>query len=516
MSRLKQQNPQNYRSSGQIHAEFENIIRYLNVAELGDKTVGELLNILFDDSGDFDGPIEMRLDTTAGLQYRVGEFSATQGEDGWITLASISSIRGTTGVNAGSIEGPFFFNRQDIVAIASQTVFAYTMDDTISDLLVYVNGVLQDDAASVYTFSDSNDQVTFGTGLSVNDLVTIYSIRSQSVTNYRRTDLTATSNQAVFAFVHTSDESLLVWVNGIIQRPGGSNDYTNDHTADTVTFVSALTLNDLVTIITVENLTIQNVSGLMFESEFTNSVGLINYAKLNIAAGDIAQAKVVGLVAALANVSTYTATATTPSSPATRDLWLDTSQTPNLLKFYDGTQFLQTSPDSTLPAFLVSNAGMYVRVNGAGTALEYGNIDFSTLVPKTFISAANGVASLDSNGKLPASELPVIFSIDTKTFFQSGTVTNSDIFVARIWKQKIRIDGIAAILSAGTCTVQIKVDGTTVGVTQAVTTTIANVTYGTVIEIDGTTTSKLIEIEVGGASSASNLEVGLAAATVSV
>ena len=48
MTRLRQQYPQNYGSSGNINTEVENITRYLNSAELGDKTVGELLGTLFD------------------------------------------------------------------------------------------------------------------------------------------------------------------------------------------------------------------------------------------------------------------------------------------------------------------------------------------------------------------------------------------------------------------------------------------------------------------------------------
>ena len=67
MARLRQQHPQNYVSSGNIHTDFENIIRYLNTAEFGDKTIAELLSVLFNESGTFQGPIEMRVDTVNGL-----------------------------------------------------------------------------------------------------------------------------------------------------------------------------------------------------------------------------------------------------------------------------------------------------------------------------------------------------------------------------------------------------------------------------------------------------------------
>ena len=47
MARIRQQFPQNYGSSGNINTEFENLFRYLNAAELGDNTLGELLQTIF-------------------------------------------------------------------------------------------------------------------------------------------------------------------------------------------------------------------------------------------------------------------------------------------------------------------------------------------------------------------------------------------------------------------------------------------------------------------------------------
>ena len=60
MARLRQQHPQNYVNSGNIHTDFENVIRYLNTAELGDKTLSELMATLFNEEGVFDGPVQMR------------------------------------------------------------------------------------------------------------------------------------------------------------------------------------------------------------------------------------------------------------------------------------------------------------------------------------------------------------------------------------------------------------------------------------------------------------------------
>ena len=111
MARLRQQHPQNYVNSGNIHTDFENLIRYINSAELGNKTIGELFAILFNEEGVFRGPIQMRQDVNTGIQYRVGQYSDY--ESGWITIANIADLRGAAGSSVGNVEGPFFFNRQD-------------------------------------------------------------------------------------------------------------------------------------------------------------------------------------------------------------------------------------------------------------------------------------------------------------------------------------------------------------------------------------------------------------------
>jgi hypothetical protein len=512
MARLRQQHPQNYISSGNINTEFESVIRYLNAAEIGNKTIAELLKILFDENGEFAGPVELRLDAANGLQYRVGTYDTE--DKGWITIASLAEIRGPAGQNLGAIEGPLFFNRRDIVATEGQTVVPYAFDESTQTVVVYVNGVLQREAA--YTADALNGEIVMAEPLSDGQIVTVYSVRTQSVSNFRRSDQEATVNQAVFAFAHTPDDRLLVFRNGILQREGGANDYTANPDTDTITFVTPLSPGDVVTIITAENLALRRVAGLMLEEQYTDGNGLIDWSKIAVDDGEIPQAKVADLVAALASKAKITVSATTPIDGAQGDLWLDVSQSPISLKYFDGSVWRLTSPESTLPSFGESNANQYVRVNGTGTALELGNIDFSALVPKTFMGAANGVASLDSSGRLPVTQLPDIFSSDTINVQQTGSVTNGTILAKRIYKQRIRLDGITRKLGAGTCTVQVSVDGVALGSEYAVTTTPQDSDFGAVIEIDGTTVSKRLEIVITNASSASDLEIGLAAANLSV
>lgn len=513
MPRLRQQYPQNYVSSGNINTEFENVIRYLNAAELGNKTIGELLEIIFDDDGEFAGPIDMRLDPTDGLQFRVGTY--TDDEAGWETITDIESIRGTAGANVGTIEGPFFYNRQEFTATAGQTVFSYNLDDATDDILVYLNGALQA-STGVYTTDATLNTVTFASGLTVSDKVTIYSVRVQQVTNYRRSDIVATAGQAVFPFVHTEQETLLVFRNGLVQVPGGGNDYTSNDASDTITFTSTLSAGEIVTVMTVENSSLTNVGGLMLEDEYTDANGLILYNKLAIEDDEIPQAKVSGLATQLTAKAKITVASSAPVGPVSGDFWLDTSAVPNRLKFYDGTQWLLTSPESTLPSFTAVDANKFIRVNASGTALEYGSVDFSTLVPKTFIGAANGVAELDSTGKLPVDQLPQTYAAYTVDYYTSGAVANGTFFAHRPFRQKVRIDGISYKLGAGTCSVQLSVDGVTVGSVYAVNTTLANTPLGTVIEVDASTVSRRIEIVITGATGASGLEVALSLTTVTV
>jgi hypothetical protein len=611
MARLRQQHPQNYVSSGNIHTDFENVIRYINAAELGDKTVGELLAVLFNETGDFTGPIEIRVDSVNGLQYRVGTY--TGADEGWINLIDMTSLRGPSGSNVGTVEGPFFFNRQDLLigtgvgttftivsggtgyttaptitfsspqdtegvvpsatatvvggvvtaitlvsagsgytqiptmtiaapltgTTASATcvlatisgtanVITYTFDANTEEVVVYKNGVLLAKATTgttaEYTNNAAANTITIATptpGVAVGDKITVYSVRAQSVTNYRRQDTAISGTTSTVAFVHSSDETILVWRNGILQESGGGADYIASHTTATVTFNTQLAANDKVTIITVENQAQKSIAGLMFEDEYTNASGFINWTKLNVANDEIPQNKVNALSTSLAQKANIQSQLSTPTGSSTGDLWLDTSQVPNILKFYDGTQWLETSPESSLPTFVSTNASQYVRVNGTGTSLEYGDLDLSSVVPKTWRGAVNGVASLDSSAKIPTNQLPDIFATSTLSFLNiwedaSVSVSNKTYFVAKVWKQKLRLDGITHKLASGTCTIQLSIDGATIGSSFSVSTTLASVNMPTTIEIDGTTTGRRLELVVTNTSSANTLEVGIASATLSV
>jgi hypothetical protein len=322
MARIRQQYPQNYSTSGNISTEFENLIRYLNAAELGNNTIAELLEKLFDTDGIWDGPVEFRNDVSLGLQYRIGEY--TLAEEGWTTLASAASLRGADGRDVGEIGAPIFFGRVDVVATAGQTLFDYAFAPT-DDLLVFKDGVLQREG-STYDYIKSatggtalTGAVTFTAGLTTSNTVTITKVRTTAVSNYNRQDTVITaahlaaSNQIGFVFEATT--VLHVYRNGILQKEGGTDDYLTNATINVVQFNSgSISLNDLVSIVTVESTANQAVTGLMLEEDFADSAtGLIAYNKLSIAANDIPQSKVSGLTTDIAAAAKLTVSTTTPS-----------------------------------------------------------------------------------------------------------------------------------------------------------------------------------------------------------
>jgi protein-disulfide isomerase len=88
-----------------------------------------------------------------------------------------------------------------------------------------------------------------------------------------------------------------------------------------------------------------------------------------------------------------------------------------------------------------------------------------------------------------------------------ATATNQTYTIQRIFKQKIRIEAISALLSSGSCNIQINVDGVNYGDVIAVTSAGNESVLGTPIEVVDITTSHAIGYTVTGASSAANLEI---------
>ena len=522
MARLKVLYPGNHTSSGNIGADIENIVRYLNSSELGDQTIAELLKKLFDTDGILQAPVELRKDNIEGLQYRVGEY--TEAEIGWKQLATVDQIRGAAGSDVGTIGAPLFSARFDVVVNEADgdgniayptgtTVFNFIHEEADA-IVVYLNGALL--AAADYTNSASANTVTLTTATDADDLITIYKVQSANDSGFVREDVIAGTSQAVFPFVHSADQKVLVYRNGVLQRQGGTNDYTQQPANSTITFTSALTAGDLVTFIIVEDTSQVRVSGLMTEDKFTNTNGLIPYNKLAIEDADIPRSKVEGVTELLANRGRVYVSSSEPLSANAGDMWVDTASSPNVLKFYNGTGWLLTSPDTGIPAFGTINGLQFLRVNSTGGGLEFADVDFTALVPKTYIGAADGVAGLDATGKLPIAQLPDTFATRSFFFQQSGNITNGDYVITRAFKQNVRIDAIAVKSNSGSGNVQLKINGINAGDLVAASSTLTEQNLSASIAIDAVTTSKEIAFTVSSANNMTDVEVTLAAVITNV
>ena len=522
MARLKVLYPGNHTSSGNIGADIENIVRYLNSAELGDYTVAELLKVLYDEDGILKAPVQIRNDTINGLQYRVGTYA--EAEEGWKQLATAAEIRGNSGSDVGTIGAPLFSARIDVIineaddegAIAyptGTTEFNYIHEDA-DEIVVYLNGALL--ARSDYTNAPADNTVTLNDATDADDLVTIYKVQSANDSGFVREDVIAGTSQAVFPFVHNEDQKVLVYRNGVLQRQGGTNDYTQQPANSTITFTSALTEGDAVTFIIVEDTSQVRVSGLMTEDKFTDSNGFIPFAKLAIADDQIPQTKVDGISTLLANRGRVYVSASEPVTANAGDMWVDIAASPNVLKFYNGTGWLLTSPDTGIPAFTTTNALQFLRVNSTGGGLEFANVDFTALVPKTYIGAADGVAGLDATGRLPIAQLPDTFATRSFFFQEKGSVTNQDYTVTRAFKQNVRVDAIAAKTTSGTANIQLKINGINAGDVIPVSSTLTEQNLSASIAIDATTTSREIAFTVTSATSVTDIEVTLAAVITNV
>lgn len=522
MARLKVLYPGNHTSSGNIGADIENIVRYMNSAEVGDKTLAELIKILFDLEGTLKSPVELRNDNTAGLQYRVGSYTET--ETGWQTLSTIASLRGASGIDVGTIGAPLFSGRQEFVVNAADaggtityptgsTAFNF-IHEAADAIIVYVNGALQ--ATNTYTSNNTLNTVTLSTATSAADLITIYKVQAANDSGFIRQDVIAGTSQAVFPFVHTTDQQVLVFRNGVLQREGGTNDYTQQPANSTITFTSALTSGDLVALIVVENTSQVRVSGLMTEDKFTDSNGFIPFSKMVFANDEIPQTKVNGMTAVLANRGRVYVSASQPSSANAGDMWVDTAASPNVLKFYNGTGWLLTSPDTGIPAFATTNALQFLRINSTGGGLEFADVDFTAVVPKTYIGAADGVAGLDATGKLPIAQLPDTFA--TRSFFYqaTGSISDGNYVITRAFKQNVRIDAIAVKATSGSANVQLRINGINAGDVVSASSTLTEQNLSASIAIDAVTTSKEIAFTVSSANSLTDIEVTLAAVITNV
>ena len=524
MAGIRQTAAFEYASSDKVQTEFENVIRYLQQAEVGSKTLGEIIEGLTDDDGNLNADISFRVDSAAGLQFKAGETGD------WTTIAPLSDIRGEAGQNVGDIGAPIFNGRQDYVvgttidpttsvAYPDNTTtlqYAHTADDT---LVVFRNGLLQRDPED-YSTNATAGTVTFVSALTIAgnsgspESITIYKIRATAITSFQRVDYVVAGQERAFSFAMDDSTEIQVYFNGFLMREGGGNDYIRDNDNDTVTFNlddqgnSPTTTNDVISIITVENTANQVVAGLMLEQAFTNQqTGKILFDKLELADGAIAQAKVANLttdLAGKAGLSDTTAGGTLLSAGPVNTFYLeDVSGSPRLRFKVSETQNVDINPAIDIPSPSSANSGKFIRVSAAGayelSALTDVLSGYITIAQK---DAANGVPSLDSNLLINIDRIPS-FSVLQKYPLMimdetiSSPAASTSYRIKRISGARVRLKQIWAYVDTGTLDLDILVGGVSMNQSIPVTSTEA-VTPLTDIIIDARQGGPIeLKIDVG-------------------
>lgn len=491
MSRLRQYFANRYGSSEATNAEFENIIRYLNSAELGNLTLGELMQKIFDAEGEVNLGISFRFDAATGIEFKLDESS-----DDWTLLVPAVELRGAPGINVGTIEAPLLSSRVEIVATASQTAFPYVITADAATVMVWTNGVLE--AESNYTYNRVTGVLTFGAGKTAGAVITIASIRTSPSSAYRRADLTAASAQVTFPFPHSATEELIVFRNGVFQRPGGGFDYIASPSAGVITMTSAQTLGAVITIVCITNSLIRDVAGLMLEDRYATG-GLIRLDRVAIGDDAIAQAKIAGLVAALAARARVSVGPTPPTGAVLGEFWINTGTSVPSLLFWDGVRWLSASPNGLIPLPTGPDALRYLRLNATATALEYAPLDFSGLVQSSTIGLANGIAPLNPAAKIARTNLPS-YAYNCPIIGRiAGAIANATFQVGIIANAKHTFRGLSARVASGSVTLQLQVNGVNVGSTLAVTTTASRLAITEIVE-DATATPRTVAlVATGGA-----------------
>lgn len=507
MARIKQLYPSRYASTEATSAEFENIIRYLRSGELGNRTIAELLRQLFNSEGNLDIGLELRFDPAEGLQYRLG------GEDQeWIDIIEPEKLRGDSGEYVGEIGDALMFNRADYVGDGVSTVFNYSFSESDADTLLYRNGLLQ--SPNAYTLNEIDNTITIYPAIGEDENITVFQIRKSELNGYSRTEIIATQNQYIIPFKFNTEDQLFIYRNGILYKEGENDDYVLNAGTSTITFLTPMASGDLVTILRLQGGGLRAVGGLLMEDQYCFN-GKILYDKILVENEEISPDKVQGLEDLMDKSKQVFVQDTTPvdtdeTEINAGDLWIQTGTPRSVLYFYDGLRWVSTAPDGSIPSITKGDELRYLRVNSAGSALEFAAIDLSSCVKKDDVGNPNGVASLDENGQISSDLIKEYYGycpINYRT--DSAIVKDGVLTLGYIANVQAYLDRMTISLDVGTASVQLYVGDVAVGAVTDISTTDFTQTW-VAKRFDGKTIPKKITLEVTAASSdAKGLTVNL-------
>lgn len=498
MGRLRQLNPNNYGSSSAIHADIENLIRYIISGERGGKSYGEMFQDLFDENGEVALGVEFKFDAD-GLSMR-------QGGGEWEALAGVDDLRGSPGRDVGNVVLPIVTGMVNVEATAGQTIFPYVHGPT-DTLFVHLNGILLAKTLD-YSSDPAAGTITLTNGATGTDVLSVYKVRGDAGVITSRTDTTVTAaSQAVFGVNYPSSAyQEQVYLNGVLLAAGA--DYILTPGTSSITLLEAAALDDVLSVVFLSSSGSTEIPGFLLEGIYTDmATGLIPFSKVYVPSGAIDPSKVDGLPAALASSAKMTIGSATPSDPESGDFWLDTSASPAVLKIYDASQFVSVQPSNTLPTVRTSDAGYAIFINSTGTGFSYKPIDLSALIPNSQKGVAAGVATLDADGRLDPSQQPEVRTRDVINVTLNGVVANGTFTMRRLFGERFRIIGLSVKTKTGTCTVQLAVSGVAVGSTYSAASAANDQNFTTVIEVDALVASKTLDVIITAASSCEDVYV---------
>lgn len=513
MPRIRQLYPLAYLTNAAINGDFEQIIRYLNAAELGNKTLAELMRILFDEQGELVAPIEIRLDPEQGLQYRVGDY--LDEDAGWRMIAPLADVRGPAGLNIGQLTAPVFYGRVDFTKKAGATYldYAHRASET---LVVFKNGILlREGVAYDYVGNPScgpAGRIELNTPLLTNDLVTAFKIRTEAMNSYSRVDFDVTTPQVIFPVNHKNKSDISVYKNGVLLREGGTYDYVASPDTSTISMMQPVTAGNRLTILKFDNSLSQTVAGFMMEKDYVDPLsGLIAFSRLAISNDQIPQSKVDSLLPSLEARARIYMSATQPTNPVTPSFWLNTALASPSLNYYNGLAWVQINPENRLPPFGTANINQILRVSPTGTGLEWGNIDLSGYLSINRIGASNGVPGLDNQGRLIKTQLPEVIGSTSLYYASNGAIANGKFTINRAFKQKLRLIAVSLRTASGTASITLTVGGVKTGSTFTASSTPSEFPLGSPISVDAMATSIGIGFELENANAPNNLEITIVA-----
>ena len=455
MARIRQIHPYSYYVSSHVSDDITNIVRYLSSAELGNKTLSELMAELFDkDTGELLPGIELRVHD-GYIEWRPNE------DTDWSKLVALEELKPPPGDFIGDVTEVLLSARQEYVLVAGQVDLPYAVNTT-DKYLVYMNGLLLRD--SEFTVDTGNQQITLLVQVQDNDTAVLFTYGATSQADLNRIEWVGISGTTFnLGFVYTDMQQVHVYRNGLLLSYEA--DYTIDLKTDKITFAQVIQSTDVIIFINIVQQSGTKTRGVMMEEVYTDSRSrLIRYDRIDVKDGQIPQAKIADLVAGLSAYAQVIVSDTAPTAVQGQTFWVQPLPSGGLAVhfFYEGAWQPLTS-QYQIPDFTIGDAGRTMAVNATATGLEWQDSITEGYLHRSQIDKPSGVAGLDASGRLSPGAMPE--RLDGASLeFTFGGLFSTGAFVNRLlFGLDLDIVQVAGMIEEGAASVQLYAGGVPIG-----------------------------------------------------